>query len=72
VSIREYDLVVLTVDLPEKGLKAGDVGTALVLHEEGVAAEVEFMTEAGETIAVLTLLAEQMRPAREDEIRHHQ
>lgn len=68
MAIREYDMVALTVDVPEERLKAGDVGAVVHLYQDGEAAEVEFMTEAGDTIAVVTLLAEQMRPAREDDI----
>ena len=31
--IRELDNVVLTVDLPEHGLKKGDVGTVVLVHD---------------------------------------
>ncbi len=42
--IKEHDIIVLTSDLPEEGLTAGDVGTVVHIHEHGVGYEVEFMT----------------------------
>ncbi len=32
MSIKEHDCVVLTVDVPKEGLKAGDVGTVVHIH----------------------------------------
>jgi hypothetical protein len=65
--IRELDNVVLTVDLPEQCLKKGDVGTVVMLH--GTAGyEVEFMTLGGETLAVVSLSKEQVRPVGSREI----
>ncbi|MEK6408339.1 MAG: DUF4926 domain-containing protein [Acidobacteriota bacterium] len=68
--INEHDSVVLTQDLPDEGLKAGDIGTVVHIHEGGAAYEVEFMTLAGETICVATLLASQVRPIARREIAH--
>jgi hypothetical protein len=67
--IRELDSVVLATDLPAHGLKRGDVGTVVLLHEAG-GYEVEFMTLDGETIAVLSLAADQVRPIGRREIAH--
>jgi hypothetical protein len=39
-----------------------------MVHDQGAAYEVEFLTLAGETLAVLTLTAAQVRPAAADEI----
>jgi len=65
--IRELDSVVLTVDLPEHGLKKGDVGTVALVH--GTAGfEVEFMTLGGETLTVASLTKEQVRPVGRREI----
>src|SRR5438034_390184 len=55
--IKELDSVVLTTDLPKDGLTAGDIGTVVLVHENGKGFTVEFMTLAGATIAVATLLA---------------
>ena len=62
--IKELDSVVLTTDLPEHGLSAGDLGTVVLVHEGGKGCTVEFMTLAGKTIAVVTLLANQIRQPR--------
>lgn len=62
--IRELDEVVLTCDLPEQQLAAGDIGTVVLVHGEGRRYEVEFMTLDGETIAVSTLRADQVRRVR--------
>lgn len=67
--IRELDTVVLTTDLPAHGLKRGDVGTIALLHQAG-GYEVEFMTLDGETIAVLSLAVDQVRPIGRREIAH--
>lgn len=65
--INELDTVVLTEDLPEHGLKRGDLGTVVLLHGiEGY--EVEFMTLDGQTLAVASLLPRQVRPVGRREI----
>ena len=69
-EIKELDSVVLTTDLPKHGLSAGDIGTAVLVHEGGKGCTVEFMTLAGKTIAVVTLLANQIRPIGKNEIAH--
>jgi Domain of unknown function (DUF4926) len=53
LALRKY-AVVLTADLPEHGLKAGDLGTVVLVHRHGVY-EVEFMALDGETVAVVSL-----------------
>ena len=66
--IQEHDLAALTEDLPEHGLKAGDVGTVVHVHGQGVAYEVEFFSPAGNTTAVVTVESHQTRPASPDEV----
>lgn len=68
--INELDSVVLTRDLPEHGLKAGDLGTVVLVHGAGAGYEVEFVTLVGETIAVATVNAESVRSVGEGEIAH--
>ena len=68
--IKEHECVVLTEDLPAEGLKTGDIGTVVHIHQEGAGYEVEFMTLAGETIAVTTLLAAQVRPLARRDMAH--
>jgi hypothetical protein len=67
--IRELDSVVLACGLPEHGLKRGDVGTVVLVHA-GAGYEVEFMTLDGETLAVVSLRDEQLRPIGRREIAH--
>jgi len=49
-----FDVIDLTVDIPEHGLQAGMQGTILECHP-GEAYEVEFTDERGETLAWLAL-----------------
>jgi Domain of unknown function (DUF4926) len=67
--LKELDTVVLAVDLPEHGLSRGDLGTVVLVHE-GKGYEVEFMTLDGETLAVVSLFADQVRPVGHREIAH--
>ncbi len=69
-KIKELDPVALNCDLPEHGLKAGDVGTAVLVHGNGAAFEVEFVAYDGHTVALLTLEKKQLRPLRADDIPH--
>jgi hypothetical protein len=68
--IRELDIVVLTNDLPDVGLKAGDVGTIVLVHHNGAGFEVEFATLTGDTLAVVTLRSDEVRPIGPREIAH--
>jgi hypothetical protein len=60
-----YGDVILTRDVPERGLRAGDVGTVVERHvvsgvpEEGYS--VEFFDMTGNTVAVVTLPASALR-----------
>ena len=67
--LKELDTVVLAVDLPEHGLSRGDLGTVVLVHEDK-GYEVEFMTLDGETLAVVSLFANQVRPVGHREIAH--
>ena len=68
--MRELDVVVLTTDLPDHGLQAGEIGTVVLQHRGGAGYEVEFATLGGETVAVVTLLPPQLRPVSQGEIAH--
>jgi hypothetical protein len=68
--IKEHDCVVLLQDLPEEKLKAGDIGTIVHVHKGGAGYEVEFMTLAGETVCVTTLLSGQVRPIARCDMAH--
>ncbi|MDT7896621.1 MAG: hypothetical protein OXFUSZZB_001135 [Candidatus Fervidibacter sp.] len=68
--MQELDLVVLTRDVEEFGLKSGDVGTVVHCYGQGEAFEVEFVAASGETVAVLTLTPADIRPLSGREILH--
>jgi hypothetical protein len=72
VSIPLFERVVLTRDLPADHLRAGDVGV-IVEHyaprggaPEGY--EVEFFAASGDTVAVVSIAAADLRTATEHEI----
>ncbi|HSK71401.1 MAG TPA: DUF4926 domain-containing protein [Pyrinomonadaceae bacterium] len=66
--IKELDQVVLKEDLPEYYLQAGDIGTIVLIHQNGKGYEVEFVALDGETLAVVSVFADQVRPIRKREI----
>jgi hypothetical protein len=68
--IKELDPVVLTENLPDEGLEAGDVGWVVMVHGEGAGFEVEFLTLAGETVSVVTVADRSVRPVAPKEIAH--
>jgi len=55
--IRELESVVLTTDLPEYGLERDDIGTVVLALD-------------GQTVAVVSVLAAQVRPVARREIAH--
>lgn len=66
--IEELEQCVLTTDLPEYGLKQGDIGTVVMVHQKGRGYEVEFISLDDETVAIVSLLAGQLRPIGRREI----
>ena len=68
--IKEHDNVVLTEDLSDQGLKAGDIGTVVHVHRNGEGYEVEFMTLAGDTVAIASLINSQVRTITRQDIAH--
>ncbi|MBM4080419.1 MAG: DUF4926 domain-containing protein [Planctomycetes bacterium] len=65
-----YTDVVLTRDLPEEGLQAGDVGTVVERHDVAgreTGYSVEFFDMVGNTVAVVALPGSALRaPTRAD------
>ncbi|MCB0079889.1 MAG: DUF4926 domain-containing protein [Caldilineaceae bacterium] len=68
--IKELDRVVLASELPEHGLKVGDIGTVVLIHDKGNGYEVEFVSLDGEPVVVVSLLADQVRTIRRHEVPH--
>lgn len=61
---------VISECLPKHGLRRGDISTVVLVHRGGKGYEVEFTALDGEAVAVVTLLAAQVRPAHKREIAH--
>jgi Domain of unknown function (DUF4926) len=68
ITFRELETVVLLRDVPEAGLRAGDLGAVVLAHHRGDAFEVEFVTASGRTQALLTLGADDLRAVRDDDL----
>ena len=68
--VNELDVIVLKRDLSEYGLERDDVGTVVHRYGPGEALEVEFVTGEGETVSVLKLDAEDVRPMHSKEVLH--
>lgn len=66
-QFKELDTVVLVRDVAEAGLKAGDLGAVVHVYSPE-AFEVEFVTAAGGTQALLTLSANDLRAVRDDDL----
>lgn len=61
------DTVVLQRDIPEEGLRCGDIGAIVETYDpDGV--EVEFITGSGRTQALVTLKLVDVRPVAESEL----
>ena len=61
------DTIVLDRDLPQHGLRAGDLGAVVEVYEpDGL--EVEFVTASGKTQALLTLNVNDVRPVQENDL----
>lgn len=60
MRFKQLDTVVLDRDLPQHGLRRGDLGAVVEVYEpDGI--EVEFVTASGKTEALLTLKVEDVR-----------
>jgi len=68
--IKEHERIVLKEQVSAEGLEKGDVGTVVHVYKDGEAYEVEFLTLDGNTAAVVTLEAAQVRPVGRREITH--
>ena len=74
--IQELDLVALLPDRPALGLYRGDVGTVVHIYGRSAGAggdlyEVEFTNAKGDTVAVETLNANEVRPVDLGRVRLH-
>ena len=67
MKFKQRDTVVLDRDLPEAGLRRGDLGAVVHLYEPGDL-EVEFVTASGRTQALITLAATDVRPIEDEDL----
>ena len=68
--LAEHSIVVLTRDVPESGLYAGDIGAVVHAYRKGAGYEVEFVDGDGTTIALVTLESSAVRPIGHGELLH--
>jgi hypothetical protein len=64
---RVLDTVVLDRDVPDLGLRMGDLGAVVEVYEpDGL--DVEFVLASGRTAGMLTLTAQDVRPIADDDL----
>jgi len=68
--IAEHSLVVLDCDPPHEKLNCGDVGTVVHVYKGGRGYEVEFVDGGGQTVALVTVGADDVRPIESGEVLH--
>jgi hypothetical protein len=67
MRFKELDTVVLDRDVPEHGLRRGDLGAVVQTYEpEGL--EVEFVTASGRTQALVTLRERDVRAVGDEDL----
>ncbi|MBI3290460.1 DUF4926 domain-containing protein [Candidatus Microgenomates bacterium] len=66
----ELETVILKHDIKEQGLLAGDMGAVVHVYGKGEAAEVEFVTATGRTIALVMLKLADVRSALNKDVLH--
>jgi len=67
VGYKELDTVVLNRDLPEQGLRSGDLGAVVQVYDTD-AIEVEFVTASGRTQALVTLTTRDVRSVSDEDL----
>jgi hypothetical protein len=67
MNVKLLDTVVLVKELPNSGLQPGDIGAVVALYEpDGV--EAEFVSATGNTRALVTLKAADVRPVNDHDM----
>ena len=67
MKFNPLDTVVLVHDIPQHGLRAGDVGAVVEVYAKD-ALEVEFVRPSGSTQAVVTLKGIDVRPVAKTDV----
>lgn len=67
MTFKALDTVVLDKDMPEHGLRKGDLGAVVEVYPpDGL--EVEFVTASGHTEALVTLKLDDVRPVVDSDL----
>lgn len=67
MKFKQLDTVVLDRDVPESGLRRGDLGAVVQIYEpDGL--EVEFVTASGRTQALVTLQLSDVRAVMDEDL----
>jgi hypothetical protein len=67
MRFRELETVVLERDIPERGLRKGDLGAVVELYDpDGL--EVEFVRASGKTQALVELKTSDVRSVRDEDL----
>jgi hypothetical protein len=67
MKFKQLDTVVLDRDVPESGLRKGDLGAVVQTYEpDGL--EIEFVTASGRTQALVTLRDGDVRPVMDEDL----
>lgn len=61
MKMKMFDTVRSVADVPERGVKAGDIGAIVEVYED--AYEVEFCNDDGETLVMFAMTETQVAPA---------
>ena len=69
-KFKDLETVILTRDIKKHGLRAGDMGAVVNVYDGGKAAEVEFVTATGKTVALVTLTPSDIRDIKQNDILH--
>lgn len=56
--IKEFDRIILSKDLAGTNFIKGDIGTVVMIYENGKGFEIEFFAADGSTLGVETVLAD--------------
>ncbi len=59
-KIKEYDVVKLLKDFED--LKSGIIGCVLIIYNDGINAEIEFVDSKGETLGIKTIQLDYVVP----------
>lgn len=67
MQFKLLDTVVLDRDMPEQGLRRGDLGAVVEVYDPD-ALEVEFVTASGKTEALVTLSVDDVRAVEDGDL----